>query len=408
MVLLMPKSIGGKEPEPKIAQIYFYDGIDFDKQIERRNEIMELSLSSDILRELQWDLFYKNPFVQIFVSAKDREIEQNHEILNIVIHNTHGKDMRNYNTPACSEIAALYSINPTPSNRDILIKRNDNRFVRISEMHSAYDPLQYLILFSYGEYGWYKEILRANIKETSIEEIIEAIVEETIEEIIKKTIEDIAEIAIAAKSTDVVDEEQVVEQFDINDNLYKKYINEQLIKYHQENLKQPDITELMFSCPSEWLMRLRFAGLLLIWTASSAFITVTKPSMLPLMLSRIVPLVFTTGQFDLGRRIVTSATARNRGTVTGPVESYKQSSISSGTGERGSESCGFSHRIVKCISETVYINGRQGRVVREAVRDERGGGLRDRRSVGRGRRTDLGWRDACLRSWLASRQGQLG
>ena len=41
-----------------------------------------------------------------------------------------------------------------------------------------------------------------------------------------------------------VAEEQVVEHFDINDNLYKKYINEQLIKYHQENLKQPDITEL--------------------------------------------------------------------------------------------------------------------------------------------------------------------
>ena len=33
---------------------------------------------------------------------------------------------------------------------------------------------------------------------------------------------------------------------------------------------------------------------------------------------------------------------------------------------------------------------------------------RDRRSVGRDRRTDLGWRDAYLRPRLASRQGQLG
>ncbi|CAG8848321.1 26580_t:CDS:1, partial [Racocetra persica] len=38
--------------------------------------------------------------------------------------------------------------------------------------------------------------------------------------------------------------EQVVRHFDIDDNLYKKYINKQLIKYHQENLKQPNITEL--------------------------------------------------------------------------------------------------------------------------------------------------------------------
>ncbi|CAG8723355.1 15830_t:CDS:1, partial [Racocetra persica] len=69
-------------------------------------------------------------------------------------------------------------------------------------------------------------------------------VKEIVEEIVEETMEDIAEIAEAAESAVVAEEQQVVEQLNIVDNLYKEYINKHLIKYHQENLKQPDITEL--------------------------------------------------------------------------------------------------------------------------------------------------------------------
>ncbi|CAG8815029.1 3903_t:CDS:1, partial [Racocetra persica] len=61
------------------------------------------------------------------------------------------------------------------------------------------------------------------------EETIEEIVEETMEDIVEETIEDIAKIAIAIESTDIAEEEQIVEQFDIDNNLYLKYINDQLI-----------------------------------------------------------------------------------------------------------------------------------------------------------------------------------
>src|ERR1044071_4652037 len=32
----------------------------------------------------------------------------------------------------------------------------------MSELHGTYDPLQYPLLFPYGEYGWHEHILRAN------------------------------------------------------------------------------------------------------------------------------------------------------------------------------------------------------------------------------------------------------
>src|ERR1700752_4977703 len=44
--------------------------------------------------------------------------------------------------------------------RDILIVRHDNELERISELHGAYDPLAYPMLFLHGEYGWHKGILK--------------------------------------------------------------------------------------------------------------------------------------------------------------------------------------------------------------------------------------------------------
>ena len=243
-----PNSIEGEEPEPNFAQIYYYDGMEFDKQLERRHQIMKESLSKDMLRELQWDLFFKNPFVQTFISAKDREAEDKHEILNIVIYNTHGKDMRNYNMPTCSEVAILYGFESKPTKRDIIIKRNDNSFVRISEMHGAFDPLQYPLLFPYGEYGWHKNILRANVvskknkkgkqKETEAEEIVE------------ETIEEVAEIEEATETAAVVEEGQV---FNIDDHAVELYTIQQLYVYHQESLNQSDLTEQQINFHTEKL-----------------------------------------------------------------------------------------------------------------------------------------------------------
>ena len=172
--------------DPKFAQIYFYDSQDYVSQLSRRYHIMERRLNLEMLSELQNELHKNNPFVHTFVSAGIIDNSQDEEVLCILIHNTHGKDMRQYNAPMAEEVAAISLIEEKIQERDILIKRYNNKLERISELNGAYDPLQYPLLFPFGEYGWHDGILRANISEENIpEENIpeENIPEENIQEI---------------------------------------------------------------------------------------------------------------------------------------------------------------------------------------------------------------------------------
>jgi len=151
--------------KPKFAQIYFYDSTNYVNQVNRRHEIMNKSLNYEMLTELQKELIEINPFVHTFMSAGIIEESQDHEILYIKIYNTHGKDMRLYNAPIAEEIAAIcLEDDEIIQERDILIKRCDNKLERISELNGAYDPLQYPLLFPFGEYGWHDGILRANVQ----------------------------------------------------------------------------------------------------------------------------------------------------------------------------------------------------------------------------------------------------
>ncbi|CAG8812576.1 14813_t:CDS:2, partial [Dentiscutata erythropus] len=87
--------------------------------------------------------------------ARTEEKRSNTEVLYIAIHNINSKDMRTYNAPKTDEVAIIYgykSDEEKPNKRDIIIKRNNNILIRISEFHDAYDSLQYPILFPFGEY----------------------------------------------------------------------------------------------------------------------------------------------------------------------------------------------------------------------------------------------------------------
>ncbi|CAG8795379.1 25197_t:CDS:2, partial [Dentiscutata erythropus] len=65
----------------------------------------------------------------------------------------HGKDMRQYNAPSAKEVAEICFSDETMHVRDILIIRHDNELERISELHGAYDPLAYPILFLCRRYA---------------------------------------------------------------------------------------------------------------------------------------------------------------------------------------------------------------------------------------------------------------
>ena len=91
--------------------------------------------------------------------------------MELIIHNTHGKDMRQYNQPTVSEVVVILDLDYVPGERDIVLKTHEGRLRRISELNGAYDPLQYPLLFPYGEYGWHDSIFRIDTDESDAEPI---------------------------------------------------------------------------------------------------------------------------------------------------------------------------------------------------------------------------------------------
>lgn len=57
-----------------------------------------------------------------------------------------------YNKPTTSEVA-LVIVGQTYEKRDIILHGRDTQLIRISEMHRAYDALQYPLMFCHGEDG---------------------------------------------------------------------------------------------------------------------------------------------------------------------------------------------------------------------------------------------------------------
>ncbi|KAL8480867.1 hypothetical protein ACS0TY_027405 [Phlomoides rotata] len=68
-------------------------------------------------------------------------------------------DGRTQNLPTASEVAALI-----PGDMD---KNMEKRDIRISELHPCYAPLQYSLLFPYGEDGYRLGILHSDAESTA-------------------------------------------------------------------------------------------------------------------------------------------------------------------------------------------------------------------------------------------------
>lgn len=78
-----------------------------------------------------------------------------------IIYNTYGKDMRLILSTNCIRSCNSYALLCTRSKR-YYYKTHEGQLQHISELHDAYDPLQYSLLIPYGEYGWHDNIFREN------------------------------------------------------------------------------------------------------------------------------------------------------------------------------------------------------------------------------------------------------
>jgi len=70
------------------------------------------------------------------------------------------KDPRVYNTPVVDEVAALIvgDLSTLDVGRDIIVKKVSGQLTRLHETHTCFIPLQYPLIFPYGEDGYQEDI----------------------------------------------------------------------------------------------------------------------------------------------------------------------------------------------------------------------------------------------------------
>lgn len=149
-------SLFSSDDNPKFAQIYMYDP---SFQLYKRKGIFS-KIDTSIMKNLTSLLHKFNPYVKTFKMAR----EHNDDVEDLSI-NLHHLDDKIYNTPTTNEVAAIIIDGTEGRPRDIRLKGNDSSLKRISDLHSAYDPLQYPLIHPKGTQGWHDNIYKINGKD---------------------------------------------------------------------------------------------------------------------------------------------------------------------------------------------------------------------------------------------------
>ncbi|XP_019189454.1 PREDICTED: uncharacterized protein LOC109183853 isoform X2 [Ipomoea nil] len=142
----------GDQP-PKNLQLYFYDT---DHEVENRIKGAE-RMNASVVENLI-DVLGSNPYSQFFRNLKDISSLDD---CNILIRSNASLDQRVYNMPTSSQVAATWVDEQDGSgqnNHDIRVFAKTGQSHSVKYNYGCYDPLQYPLLFPYGESGWHEGI----------------------------------------------------------------------------------------------------------------------------------------------------------------------------------------------------------------------------------------------------------
>ena len=137
------------------AQLYFYEphaALDFRMQ-------QNAGLSRTIMDGLQSMLLQHHQYVPIYHHTY--EVLQTYDPANDVevrLRLTPGLNHHWYNLPTANEVAVILPGNHSTEPCNIILWLHSGPLHRISDLHPAYTPLQYPLLFPQGENGWYPEM----------------------------------------------------------------------------------------------------------------------------------------------------------------------------------------------------------------------------------------------------------
>ena len=111
--------------------------------------------------QLQHMLRLHNPYIDIFLTAKERLAMNENISLYLKTVDIRHFDRRRYNHPTASEVAVIMpgTGEGRVDRRDIILETKSHRLKRISELHSAYCALRYPLLFPNGQQGWHPNFL---------------------------------------------------------------------------------------------------------------------------------------------------------------------------------------------------------------------------------------------------------
>ena len=145
----------------KFLQIYFIDNR--AEEVRTSLSITNGGLHGDIVEKLRDILHDNNNYIQSLKSAQETLESKNSPELALVIHEDQRRAQehaRRFNRPIANEVAILMPNEPTAT-RDIVIHQRDGTLKHVSELHPAYDPLQYPLFFPFGTHG-YSIYLKSN------------------------------------------------------------------------------------------------------------------------------------------------------------------------------------------------------------------------------------------------------
>ncbi|KAF5318680.1 hypothetical protein D9619_010670 [Psilocybe cf. subviscida] len=149
----------------QFAQVYLYDPVE-SLDIRMANNVQH-NLKRTLMEDLQHMLNSNHSYVPIYKHAY--EILQNQDPANDVqvrLRVTPQMDRRRYNLPTANEVAVILPGHEVPTEpRDIILRFRDGALHRISDLHPAYVPLQYPLLFPRGENGWYPQMMLTETEE---------------------------------------------------------------------------------------------------------------------------------------------------------------------------------------------------------------------------------------------------
>ncbi|KAI4345058.1 hypothetical protein L6164_012226 [Bauhinia variegata] len=145
---------------PKFAQLYFYD-----MENEIQNRLLQFrkgnELDPSIIMALRQMLDQHNVYAKVYRMVRDRLHNSETEDIRLKLISERTIDGRIYNVPTTIEVDALIVgdiDNADP--KDIIIEK------RIHELHHIYLPLQYPLLFPYGEDGYRYNVPHRDITTT--------------------------------------------------------------------------------------------------------------------------------------------------------------------------------------------------------------------------------------------------